>query len=265
MARTIAVVNQKGGVGKTTTVANLGAALAERGLSTLLIDLDPQGSLGSVFGLEDAATSLTIYHLLIDPERDPGAACVSVRPRLDLIPANIHLAAAELELARLPEREYRLRRIVQRLADRYAFVIIDCGPSLGLLTINALTAADEIIIPLLCEFLALRGIGTLFETIARVRRTFNPQLQVRGILPVMYDPRPAHTRQILAETQALFGEYVFPFTVRRSIRFAEAAVAGMPILEYMPHHPGAQVYRTLAEVIVHDQQEAQKGQQAEKG
>ena len=263
MARVIAVVNQKGGVGKTTTVANLGAALAERGYATLMVDLDPQGSLTSSFGFEVQPQTTTVYHLLLEPERDPAAACVNVRPRLDLLPADIHLAAAELDLANAPGRERRLREVLAPLRDRYAFILIDCGPTLGLLTINALVAADEVLIPLLCEFLALRGIGTLFETIARVRRTYNPTLQVRGILPVMYDPRPAHTRRILEETRALFGEYVFPFAVRRSIRFAEAAVAGMPLLEYAPNHPGAQVYRTLAEVIAHDREEKQQAQAQE--
>ncbi len=264
MARIIAVVNQKGGVGKTTTVVNLGAALAEKGQRVLLVDLDPQGSLTSSFGIEVNANMPTAYQLLVNPAIHPSQALVSVRERLDLIPADIHLAAAELELVDQPGREYVLREVLGALSDRYDIILIDCGPNLGLLTVNALTAADEVIIPLLCEFLALRGIGTLFENIARVRRNLNPTLRVRGILPVMFDPRPSHTRQILEETRALFGDYVFPFAVRRSIRFAEAAVAGVPILEYAPHHPGAQVYRELAEVIINEQQgHSQKQQEGE--
>lgn len=251
MARVIAVVNQKGGVGKTTTVVNLGAALAERGFPTLLVDMDPQGSLGSALGVEANADTPTIYHLLVDPSRDPTEVIVNVRPHLDLIPANVHLAAAEQELSQVPEREFRLRKVLAGLHPRYEFILIDCGPSLSLLTLNALTAADEIIVPLVCEFLALRGIGTLFETVARVRQSLNPHLKVRGILPVMFDARPVHVRQILKEARALFGEYMFPVTVQRSIRFSEAAVAGMPILEYAPNHPGTQAFRKLAEVLTH--------------
>ncbi len=255
MARIIAVVNQKGGVAKTTTVANLGAALAEKGYRALLVDLDPQGSLTSAFGWELDPDQESVYHLLIDPTRDPTSVKRSVRDRLDLLPANMHLAAAELELAQLPRREFALKRVLDVVADEYDFILIDCGPSLGLLTINALVAADEVLIPLLTEFLALRGIGALFETIARVRKRLNPKLRVLGILPVMHDNRTLHTRRILEETRALFGDYVFPFTVRRSIRFAEAAVAGKPITEYAPHHPGARVYRELAEAIINERKE----------
>ncbi len=255
MARIIAVVNQKGGVAKTTTVANLGAALAEKGFRILLVDLDPQGSLTSAFGRELDPNAESVYHVLMDPARDPASVRLSVRPHIDLLPANLHLAAAELELARQPRREFALKRVLDRIADAYDFVLIDCGPNLGLLTINALVAADEVLIPLQTEFLALRGIGALFETIARVRRRWNPRLRVLGILPVMHDARPTHARRILEETRALFGDYVFPFAVRRSIRFAEAAVAGMPITEYAPHHPGAQVYRKLAEAIIDERKE----------
>ncbi len=257
MSRVIAVVNQKGGVGKTTTVANLGAALAEKGRRVLMIDLDPQGSLSSSFGLDVQPAERTLYHLLIDPSLDPHRSILRIRERLDLLPADIHLAAAELELADRPQRTHVLKGMLERLADDYDFVLIDCGPSLGLLTVNALVAAQEIIVPLLCEYLALRGIGTLFENIARVRHHLNPELRVRGVLPVMFDRRPSHTRQILAEARALFGDYMFPFEVKRSIRFAEATVAGQPMIEYAPHHPGAHVYRQLAEAIIDDQD--QKG------
>ncbi|NPA90683.1 MAG: ParA family protein [Chloroflexi bacterium] len=256
MARIIAVVNQKGGVAKTTTVANLGAALAEKGYPTLLVDLDPQGSLGSAFGVEPDENAPTVYHLLIGQVKDVDQVRVRVREKLDLLPANIHLAAAELELAQQPHREKALKRVLDPLRGTYDFILIDCGPSLGLLTINALVAADEVLVPLVTEYLALRGIGALFETIARVRRRLNPRLRILGILPVMHDRRPLHSRQILEEAKALLGDYILPLTVPRSIRFAEAAVAGMPITEYAPRHPGAQVYRQLAEVIIHERKEA---------
>ena len=254
MARVIAVVNQKGGVGKTTTVANLGAALAERGQRVLLVDLDPQGSLSSSFGIEVQPDDITVYHVLVHPDMDLHEAIIQVRENVDLMPSDIHLAAAELELASRPQRAYVLKELLGQLDEEYDVILIDCGPSLGLLTVNALSAADEVIVPLLCEYLALRGIGTLFENIARVRQELNPTLRVGGILPVMYDGRASHPRQILAETRALFGDYVFPFVVRRSIRFAEAAVAGKPIIEYAPHHPGAEAYRQLAEAIIDGKQ-----------
>ncbi len=255
MGTIIAVVNQKGGVGKTTTVVNLGAALAEKGQRVLLVDLDPQGSLSSSVGVEVQTGMPTMYTLLSGHHEDPHTAIISLKDGLDVIPSDIHLAAAELELVERASREHALKGILTPLRDEYDFILIDCPPNLGLLTVNALTAADEVIIPLQCEFLALRGLGTLFENIARVRRRLNPRLKVRGILPVMFDPRPWHTRQILEETRALFGDYVFPITVRRSIRFAEAAVAGQSILDYAPNHPGAQAYRELAEVLIHGRKE----------
>lgn len=258
MATIIAVTNQKGGVGKTTTVVNLGAALAEKGQRVLLVDLDPQGSLSSAFGVDVDETTPTMYALFVDPALDPHDAIVFVRERLGLIPADIHLAAVELELVNKPGREYVLKEILAPLKREFDYILIDCGPNLGLLTVNALSAADEVIVPLVCEYLALRGLGTLFENIAHVRRTLNRRLYVRGILPVMYDVRSSHPRQILEETRTLFGDFVFPIVVRRSIRFAEAAVIGAPILEYAPHHPGAQAYRDLAEVIINGQQRRSK-------
>jgi len=255
MTRIMAVVNQKGGVGKTTTTVNLGAALAEKGQRVLLVDLDPQGSLTSSFSAEPEAGQPTAYQVLINPSMNVVDAIVTVRENLDLIPADIHLSAAEIELVNYPGREYLLKESLGTVRRRYDFVLIDCGPHLGLLTVNALTAANELIIPLVCEYLALRGMGTLFENIARVRRSLNPRLRVLGILPVMFDPRPSHTREVLDEVRELFGRFVFPVVVRKSIRFAEAPVAGMPILEYAPRHPGAIAYRELAEVIINGQKE----------
>ena len=258
MGRVIAVANQKGGVGKTTTVINLGAALAERQQRTLLIDLDPQAALSSSFGLQPDTLERTIYNVFATQSNFPLAALIHpVRPFLDVVPANIDLAAAEVELASALGREYILRDALTDVRRRYDFIILDCGPNLGLLTINALTAADEVLIPITCEFLAMRAIGMLVQTIARVKRRLNPDLQVLGILGTMYDARLIHSREVLEELRSFFGAKVFDMVIRKSIRFAEAPAAHQPILEYAGRHPGAQAYRDLAEVIIHGKKEEQ--------
>ncbi|MDH7484897.1 MAG: AAA family ATPase [Anaerolineae bacterium] len=254
MGRVIAVVNQKGGVGKTTTVINLGAALAERQQRTLLIDLDPQAALSNSFGLQPDTLEHTIYNVLTGSDFPLAAVIHPVRPFLDLVPANIDLAAAEAELVSALGREYLLRDALEDIRQQYAFVLIDCGPNLGLLTINALTAADEVLIPIICEFLAMRAMGMLIQTISRVKKRLNPQLRVLGILGTMYDPRTIHTREVLDELRSFLGEKVFDIVIRKSIRFAEAPAAHQPILEYASSHPGAQAYRDLAEVIIHGEE-----------
>ena len=254
MGRVIAVVNQKGGVGKTTTVINLGAALAERQQQTLLIDLDPQAALSNSFGLQPDTLEHTVYNVLTGPDFPLAAVIHPVRPFLDLVPANIDLAAAEAELVSALGREYLLRDALENVRQQYMFVLIDCGPNLGLLTINALTAADEVLIPIICEFLAMRAMGMLIQTISRVKKRLNPQLRVLGILGTMYDPRTIHTREVLDELRSFLGEKVFDIVIRKSIRFAEAPAAHQPILEYASSHPGAQAYRDLAEVIIHGEE-----------
>jgi len=252
MGRVIAVANQKGGVGKTTTVINLGAALAERQQRTLLIDLDPQAALTSSFGLQPGTLERTIYNVFVTHSNLPLAAIIHpVRPFLDLVPANIDLAAAEIELASALGREYILRDALENARQQYDFILIDCGPSLGLLTVNALTAADEVLIPIVCEFLVMRAIGTLVQTIYKVRKRLNPKLRVLGILGTMYDARTIHAREVLEELRSFFGGKVFDVVIKKSIRFAEAPAAHQPILEYASRHPGAQAYRDLAEVIIH--------------
>lgn len=252
MGTTIALVNQKGGVGKTTTAINLGAALAEKGMRVLLVDLDPQGALSNGLGIQADDLNATIYNLLTETEQDPNRVILRARERIDLLPANIDLAAAELELVTALSRESLLKEILTPLAARYDFILIDCGPNLGLLTVNGLTAADVALIPLQCEYFALRALGTLMRTIARVRARLNPKLQVAGIFGTMYATGTRHAEEVLRQAHMLFDQRVFEFYTKKSIRFAEASAAGKSILEYAPDHEGAQAYRALAEVMIHD-------------
>lgn len=254
MTRIIVVANQKGGVGKTTTVANAGAVLAENGHKTLLVDLDPQAALTASFGIDPYALEKSVYHVLLAQELDvAGVIQRDLRPNLDLLPANLNLAGAEVELISQIGREYLLHEALTSIKQSYDFILIDCGPSLGILTINALTAADEVLIPLLPEYLALRGMGILFDTIKRIRERTNPRLKVLGIVVTLFDMRTLHNREVLEEVRAMFGDNVFSTVVRKSIRFAEAAAANMPIIEYEPRHPGTDAYRALVEEIVDEQ------------
>jgi chromosome partitioning protein len=252
MGSIIAVANQKGGVGKTTTTINLGAALAEKDRRVLLVDLDPQAALSNGVGIQPDELSRTVYDVLVDPEQRAAEMLVSVRQRVDLLPANIDLAAAEIELVSAFSRESLLNDALKPLVPRYDFVLIDCGPNLGLLTINALTAADVVLIPLQCEYFALRSLSALLKTIMRVRARLNPDLVVAGILGNMYQTGTRHAEEVLSQARSLFGQRVFDVYIKKSIRFAEASALGKSILEYAPDHEGAHAYRTLAEVIIHD-------------
>jgi chromosome partitioning protein len=248
--RVTALANQKGGVGKTTTVINLGAALAEAGEKVLLIDMDPQGSLGVGLGTEPHARDATVYNLLMQDGTNLDEVLTPTKiDGLDLLPANIDLAAAELLLVQEVAREQALKRVVQRLADRYDRILIDCPPSLGLLTINGLTAADGIIVPLECEYFALRGMSLLMQTLDRVRERLNPELKLEGIIATMYDGRTLHSREVLARVREAFGDVVYTTTISKTIRFAEAPVAGESILTYAPKSRGAATYRELAEEV----------------
>lgn len=251
MARVIVVANQKGGVGKTTTVINLGAALAEQERDTLLIDLDPQSALSAGFGINSYTLDESIYEVIVDIRGVTLESIIQpVRPYLDVVPSNIDLAAAEMELISAIGREYVLKEHLSTVQDRYRYVLIDTPPSLGLLTINALTAADSVLIPVQCEFLAMRGIRVLLQTIEKVRAKLNPRLEILGILGTMYDSRTIHAREVLEELRSVFGQQVFDVVIKSSIKFAEAPVAQRPILEYARSHKGAMAYRTLAEVII---------------
>ncbi len=252
MGTIIALANQKGGVGKTTTTINLGAALAEKGCRVLLVDLDPQGALSNGVGIQSDDLTLTIYNVLINPDQNISDVIVPVQLGLDLLPANIDLAAAELELVTAFSRESLLKDALAPLVPGYDFVLIDCGPNLGLLTINGLTAADYVVIPLQCEYFALRALTALVRTVGRVRARLNPRLKIAGIFGTMYATGTRHAEEVLKQASMLYDHRVFDFYTRKSIRFAEASAAAKSILEYAPDHEGAQVYRSLAEVIIHD-------------
>ena len=246
-ARILAMCNQKGGVGKTTSTINLGAALAEQGRRVLLVDFDPQGALSVGLGVNPLQLDRTIYNLLM--ERNVVVDDVMLRtgvPGMDLLPSNIDLSAAEVQLVNEVAREQSLLRVLGPVLADYDIVLIDCQPSLGLLTVNALTAAHGVIVPLECEFFALRGVALLIQTIDKVRERLNPQLELEGILATMYDARTLHGREVLARVVEAFGDRVFHTVINRTVRFPETTVAGEPITSYAPTSAGAQAYRDLA-------------------
>jgi chromosome partitioning protein len=241
------MVNQKGGVGKTTSTVSLGAALAEYGRRVLLVDFDPQGALSVALGIQAHLLDRSVYNLLMDD--DCAASDVIVQtsvPGLDLVPSNIDLSAAEVALVNEVAREQALARALAPVVPEYDFIIIDCQPSLGLLTVNALTAADGVVIPLECEYFALRGAKLLMDTIVKVRSRLNPRLEVIGVLGTMYDARTLHTREVLARVVDAFGDDVFHTVISRTIKFPDATVAGEPITTFASSSPAADAYRQLA-------------------
>ncbi|WP_265521442.1 ParA family protein [Oerskovia flava] len=250
-ARIIAMCNQKGGVGKTTTTINLGAALAEYGRRVLLVDFDPQGAASVGLGVNPHDLDRTVYNLLMD--RAVTAHDIVVQsnvPGLDLLPANIDLSAAEVQLVGEVARESVLSRVLRPIADEYDVILVDCQPSLGLLTVNALTAAHGVLIPLECEFFALRGVAMLVETIEKVRDRLNPLLEVDGILATMYDSRTLHSREVIARVHEAFGDKLLHTVIARTVKFPDASVAAEPITVYAPNHAGATAYRQLARELV---------------
>jgi chromosome partitioning protein len=250
-ARIIAMCNQKGGVGKTTTTINLGAALAEIGRKVLLVDFDPQGALSVGLGINPNELDTTVYNLLMDRGTDVHQVIRQTAfSGLDLLPANIDLSAAEVQLVGEVAREMVLSRVLRPVLDDYDVVLIDCQPSLGLLTVNALTAAHGVVIPLECEFFALRGVALLVETIEKVKDRLNPRLEVDGILATMYDGRTLHSREVVARVVEAFGDKVFHTVIGRTVKFPDATVAAEPITTYASGHAGAEAYRQLARELV---------------
>lgn len=250
-ARVIALCNQKGGVGKTTSTINLGAALAEFGRRVLLVDFDPQGALSVGLGVAPHQLDRTAYNLLM--ERGVGIDDVVLKtsvPGMDLLPSNIDLSAAEVQLVNEVAREQTLKRVLAPSVPEYDFVLIDCQPSLGLLTVNALTAADGVIIPLECEFFSLRGVALLIDTIEKVRERLNPDLRLEGILATMYDGRTLHGREVFSRVVEAFGDDVFDTVIARTVRFPETTVAGEPITSWAPNSAGATAYRNLAREVL---------------
>ncbi|MBK4347655.1 ParA family protein [Lacisediminihabitans changchengi] len=249
-ARIIALCNQKGGVGKTTTAISLGASLAEYGRRVLAIDFDPQGALSAGLGVSSHDVN-NIYDLMLGTIKDPHDAIQTTSmPNLDIIPANIDLSAAEVHLVNEVAREQILARVLRKVSDEYDVIIIDCQPSLGLLTVNALTAAHGVLIPLECEFFALRGVALLVETIDKVKDRLNPALELDGILATMYDSRTLHSREVLERVVETFGDKVFETVIGRTVKFPDASVAGTPIIQFAPEHPAAQAYRQLARELI---------------
>ncbi|APT88899.1 ParA family protein [Corynebacterium sp. MSK006] len=250
-ARILAMCNQKGGVGKTTSTINLGACLADLGRKVLLVDLDPQGALSAGLGVSLADLDTSVYDLLVDNEASIHSALMHTRvPGLDLVPANIDLSAAEIQLVNEVGREQTLARALRPVVRDYDFIILDCQPSLGLLTVNALACSHGVIIPMECEYFSLRGLALLTDTVEKVRDRLNFDLDILGILVTMFDRRTTHSREVMSRVVEVFGDKVFDSVITRTVRFPETSVAGEPITSWAPKSQGAEQYRNLAKEVV---------------
>jgi chromosome partitioning protein len=247
----VAMCNQKGGVGKTTSTINLGAALAEYGRRVLLVDFDPQGALSVGLGVNPMQFDQTVHDLLLNSDSDVREVVIETQVEdLDLLPSNIDLSAGEVLLVSEVGREHSLARALAPVIEKYDVILIDCQPSLGLLTVNALTAADAVIVPLECEYFALRGVALLLQTIDKVRERLNARLELAGILATMYDARTLHAREVLQRVVERFPDEVFHTVINRTVRFPETTVAGEPITTYAPTSVGAAGYRRLARELM---------------
>jgi chromosome partitioning protein len=250
LGRVIAIANQKGGVGKTTTAINLSASLALSERNTLLIDCDPQGNTTGGIGFPKDPARRTLYHALILKEPLDRIILKTQMDGLDLIPADKNLVGASVELVTAENREYQLKALINQVRERYAYVIIDCPPALDLLTLNALTAADSVLVPIQCEYLALEGVSELLDTLMKIRRTLNPDLTIEGILLTMYDERTTLSRQVASDLRSFFGAQVYQSVIPRNVRLAEAPSHGKPIHFYDIHSRGTEAYVNLAKEVI---------------
>ena len=259
MAKSIAVANQKGGVGKTTTAVNLAAIIANLGNRVLLVDADPQGNATSGIGVQRGSFRRNLYHAVVLDEPLSAIILPTMIPSLEVVPSNKDLAGAEIELVDVEHREFRLKRALASLEDNYDYIIIDCPPSLGLLTLNALTAAKSLLVPIQCEYYALEGVTELFDTLARIRRLHNPALMIEGLLLTMYDERTNLSAAVASDLRDFYGLQVFQAVIPRNVRLAEAPSYGKPIISYDAHSKGAEAYSQLAREIIHESKSTGSG------
>ncbi len=250
MSKIIAIANQKGGVGKTTTTVNLSACLAKRGKKILVIDIDPQGNTTSGLGINKRQLQKSTYDILINDNKIVEAIIDTKIKNLDICPSDIQLAGAEIELISIEEREFQLKKVVEQIKNNYDYITIDCPPSLGLLTINALTCADSILVPIQCEYYALEGLSQLTNTIRRVKKFLNPNLAIEGVLLTMFDARTNLSIQVVEEVKRFFPKKVYKTVIPRNVKLSEAPSFGEPIIIYDPKSRGAECYTELADEII---------------
>ena len=259
MGKAIAIFNQKGGVGKTTTNINLAACLAQKGQKVLLLDIDPQGNTTSGLGISKRDLSDTMYDVLMRDHYDPMQAVRhTMIENMDIIPASVELAGAEVEMVRLEGRDRRLKKALDKIKEKYDFIFVDCPPSLGLLTINSLTAVDSVLIPIQCEFYALEGVSQLMSTIALVKKSMNKDLTIQGVILSMFDGRTNLSIQVVEEVKKYFKEKVYSTVIPRNVRLAEAPGYGLPIVEYDPRSAGAKAYMKFADEFLEQERRNQK-------